>query len=188
VASAIAVRWNLFDRCIERYRFAVAERFISDRDATILDIGAGDGAFLRYICRKKDLSGIGYDPEAIETKTHDYTINSTPLSEIIRGRQFDIITMLAVIEHLDRETAVETVTTVTRALARHGRVIITTPHPRAKRLLEALAFHFKLISQADIADHKHYWSREELLNLLPGFSARYFTFQFGLNQCVVFES
>ena len=71
-----------------------------------------------------------------------------------------------------------------RILKDDGRILLTTPTPASRPLLEFLAFKLKIISGPEIADHKHYYSRADI----GGIAARhglacetYRTFQFGLN-------
>lgn len=72
----------------------------------------------------------------------------------------DCVTMLALLEHLNKPGAV--LREVFRILKPGRKVILTTPAPYSKPLLEFLAFRLKLISAEEIMDHKHYFSGPEI--------------------------
>jgi hypothetical protein len=64
-------------------------------------------------------------------------------------------------------------------------LILTTPAPASKSLLEFLAFRLKIISQKEIENHKHYFSKRELLSILTDLDFQNITcsyFELGFNQ------
>lgn len=77
---------------------------------------------------------------------------------------FDLITMLAVLEHIENPD--DMFKEIYRVLKPNGNLILTTPTPRAKPVLEFLSFRLKLIDKKEILDHKRYWNKNELINLL----------------------
>jgi ubiquinone/menaquinone biosynthesis C-methylase UbiE len=104
------------------------------------------------------------------------------------GEEFDVVTMTAVLEHLDNPG--EVLTECYRVLRPGGRLLLTTPSPLAKPVLEFLAFRLGLISRREITDHKYYFSKRELRQLLGdiGFATpvvRYW--QLGFNLFAVAE-
>lgn len=72
--------------------------------------------------------------------------------------------MLAVLEHL--QCPEEIIKEIYRVLKPGGTLILTTPSPLSKPLLEFLAFKLNLIDRNEIADHKQYFSVEALRRLL----------------------
>ena len=104
----------------------------------------------------------------------------------LENETVDTVTALALLEHLtSAEVFVEE---VFRVLKSGGRCILTTPAPRARSLLEFLAFKLKIISEKDIRDHKRYFTQEDLRRLFQTFSHVNITyFLFGLNTLIAAE-
>ena len=99
---------------------------------------------------------------------------------------FDVVTMLAVLEHLEQPTAI--LHEIRRVLTPCGKLVLTVPSKTAKPILEFLAFRIGIINRAEIADHKKYYDRRSLTRLLDetGFAVcehRYF--QLGMNNFCV---
>ena len=95
---------------------------------------------------------------------------------------FDAVFSTAVIEHLDNYTLA--LKEMHRILKPGGSIFITTPSPRAKPILEFLAFRLSLLDKLEIGDHKNYFSGKGLKVILQetGFdNVRVKSFQFGLN-------
>ncbi len=72
---------------------------------------------------------------------------------------FDLVSMLAVLEHLEYE--MEVLCEIRRILKPGGYLLITVPTFLAKPILEFLAA-FKLINEEHIAEHKRYYSKRIL--------------------------
>jgi gentisate 1,2-dioxygenase len=75
----------------------------------------------------------------------------------------------------------------TSKLPSDGTLLLITPTPMAKPLLELLAF-LNLLDRHNIREHKHYWSREDIYKLAEqnGFTIiEYKKFQWGFNQMAV---
>ncbi len=178
--------FNALDLFICRWRSRIVRRFIRP-GATVMDFGCGHQAlFLRSV--QHDIkSGIGLDYDAAPGRLaanleiqqfHFKTRFEFP------DRTFDQITILAVVEHIPLDQVGLLFREFRRILKDDGRVLLTTPTPAAKPLLEFLAFKLKIISAPEIADHKHYYSESDLRALATqqGFACSvYETFQFGLN-------
>ena len=94
--------------------------------------------------------------------------------------------MLAVLEHLPMEN--ELVKESNRILKRDGLLVLTTPTPIAKPVLEFLSYKLHIISEESIREHQHYYSKQELIERLQrdGFTIEKYTyFQFGFNQMII---
>jgi 2-polyprenyl-3-methyl-5-hydroxy-6-metoxy-1,4-benzoquinol methylase len=117
-----------------------------------------------------------------------YSLVNYDYSVIEKDKHFDLIVALAVIEHID-EPIVKSIFEKFKTLLKPGGcILITTPLPASKPLLEFLAF-LGLLDKENINEHKHYWQKTELYNLAhsTGFSiGKYKKFQFGLNQFAKF--
>lgn len=153
------------EQILRQIRF-LAVRPLIKNGTTVLDLGCGyDAEFLRTISPKIKL-GIGFD---ISVKKKEIAKNIKLFSKKINSKlklpknYFDTITSLAVFEHLGKTQ--EVVNFSFNALRKGGTLAITTPNPKGKFLLEFLAFKLRLISQTEINDHKHYYSKNEIRKL-----------------------
>lgn len=154
------------EQILRQLRFFAVRPFVK-KESIVLDLGCGyDGEFLKSISSKIKL-GTGYD---ISVKRKKVAKNVNLFSKYINDKlhlpksSFDLITSLANIEHLEK---VQNVLNISyKALKRNGMLIITTPNPKGKFILEVLAFKLKLINQREISDHKHYYSKKELRKML----------------------
>jgi 2-polyprenyl-3-methyl-5-hydroxy-6-metoxy-1,4-benzoquinol methylase len=159
-------REPILERILKQIRFIAVRPFVK-KESNVLDLGCGyDGEFLKSIS-SKIRSGIGYD---ISVKRARVAKNVNLFPKHINNKlhlsksSFDLITSLAVIEHLDRVQDVLNISY--KALKKDGMLVITTPNPKGKFILEILSFKLKLINQREISDHKHYFSKKELKRML----------------------
>lgn len=182
--------WPLFEKFLGYLRYFKIKNYIqSDPKPTCVDIGCGfNGRFLRSIS-SKILKGYGIDIRA-NTKTYGNieVINNSNVNGAIPldDSSVDRVFMLAVIEHLDMDTNL--VSEGARVLKKDGLFILTTPTPFSKPILEFLSFKLHLISTESIAEHKHYWTEDELKKKFSenGLSVvRYSKFQIGCNQLII---
>jgi ubiquinone/menaquinone biosynthesis C-methylase UbiE len=146
----------------------------------LLDIGCGTkAAFLRYISSRIK-QGVGVD-----FKVEPFKENNLEVSQFIFSGQlpfpdqtFDVVTMLAVLEHIEHEK--EILQEIHRVLVPGGKLILTVPSVWAQPVLEFLAYRLKIVSEAEIRDHKRYYNREKLYQALVNeggfnnFNHRYF--------------
>lgn len=191
MTSAIADRWTLFDRFLQNLRYKKVLNLIP-HGCILADLGCGKGDFLGYIS-KRIASGYGIDAtikcsNTITEKKLGFKEGDLNRRIPLDSESVDIITALAVLEHLYSPEVF--LTEILRILKPGGFCILTTPSPLAKPLLEFLAYKLKIISEKDIEDHKHYFSKKELMNTLivAGFKAKNITiksFQLGFNTIVV---
>jgi len=154
-------------------------------DSMLLDIGCGvHGKFLRSISPVIEY-GIGIDKDVIMYKDDKVEFRKFNVKDSIpfSTQSFDIITMLAVLEHL--EEAQNILNDAFQVLKDGGKLIFTVPTPLAKPVLEFLAFKLSLIDRRQIEDHKKYFQKKELKGMLlkAGFLkeniySRYFEFGF----------
>jgi len=182
---------SIFDRLLRWLRCKKVIRHIP-KDSVVCDIGCGGKClFLKNISNliKK---GIGFDEEAEDYADLKLEIKKYQISELIplKDESCDIVTMMAVLEHLSKPQ--EILNESWRILRNGGKLILTTPTPFARPLLEFLAFKLKIIDKEEIRDHKNYFGEGNIGRMLlaAGFKKEninnYF-FEFRLNSLIIAE-
>jgi len=184
--------FNIIDILIASARLKKVQKYASEED-TVLDFGCGFDAYLLKSVKSIIGYGVGLD---YEVKNQQIGENIKLINFHYKNKLpfengfFSKIFVLAVIEHFDFNKASILFKEFSRVLDKSGRVIITTPTLKSKKILEFLARRLKLISQKEIADHKKYYSEKDILDLSKstGFRLEYYQkFQFGLNSLAVLE-
>lgn len=154
----------------------------------LLDIGCGWEARLLRALEPYIERGVGIDFKAPDIRSAKITTERLTLDQRLPAASgsFDVVTMLAVLEHLGRPS--EVVSEIYRVLKPGGRVVITVPSKAAKPVLEFLAYRLHIVSEAEIRDHKKYYDRKSLIELFAsaGFAIeRHQYFQLGMNNFLV---
>ena len=183
--------WPLFEKFLGYLRYLKIAKYIwvGDRKPVWVDIGCGyDGRFLRSIS-KRIHKGYGFDIRANEKDYGNVRIvnnrrfnGDLPLKSAVVDR----VSLLAVLEHLPFDTML--VTEAARVLKPGGLLIMTTPTPLSKPLLEFLSYKMHLISEGSIREHKHYYNEKELRDILERENLEFVSykkFQFGMNEIIV---
>lgn len=95
--------------------------------------------------------------------------------------------MLAVLEHLNYP--LDMLKQIARVLKPNGVLILTVPSHLAKPVLEFLAYKLKIVSEAEIRDHKAYYDKKDLQNLIVQVPNLHLNthkyFQFGMNNFAI---
>jgi ubiquinone/menaquinone biosynthesis C-methylase UbiE len=136
------------------------------KDCRLLDIGCGwEARFLREV-EPFIVSGVGLDFNAPELTDGKIRTQRLTLADRLpyADASFDLVTMLAVLEHLEQPKAI--LREIHRVLRPGGELVLTVPSKAAQPVLEFLAFRLGVVSRAEIADHKAYYDREALTTLL----------------------
>jgi 2-polyprenyl-3-methyl-5-hydroxy-6-metoxy-1,4-benzoquinol methylase len=182
MTSFLASRWTLLDRVIQIWRFKKVVDLIQP-DARVVDVGCGDGSFLKSISHRIQ-AGYGVDLKDQPAFANIVFLAAKPGHRLaLASGSVDVVTALALFEHLDDPEGF--VAETLRVLKPQGCLILTTPAPVAKPLLEFRAFRLGIISENDIRDHKRYFAPHDLAALLSGYSSiRIEPFQYGLNTLV----
>lgn len=160
------------------------------KNSVLLDVGCGTAAAFLKTISPHIKTGFGVDFKVEETKFNNIeTIqlrleNQLPFAE----STFDAVTMLAVLEHIEYEQ--EILKEIYRVLIPGGKLILTVPSIWSQPILEFLAYKVKIVSEAEIRDHKRYYTRDSLRKALinqTGFEIfKHQYFQFGMNNfCTV---
>lgn len=185
--------WNILDKFIAKMRYFQIDKYIKE-NGSIVDIGCGqEGTFL-LSHRDRIKQGYGLDYKIKSHKVGNVTfINNFISKEIpIPKDSIDVCFLNAVLEHLQnpKDVLIEAL----GLLKKGGTIVMTTPTPLAKPILEFMAYTLHIINEAEIREHVHYYTRndiEELVadlnKIVPCKMLEYKTFEIGLNSIIVIE-
>ena len=174
------------DEFLEYLRFIKVAQYIP-REARILDVGAGDGTFLRFLeGHLQHAEGIeAHIPDGVVFERYRLIPGYFP-HDFDSDTPFDVITMLAVAEHILMSVYPDVVKACWRYLTPKGRVIITVQHPRVEGFLDLLK---SLQIVEGFSMHEHYGFNPECL--LEFFNAwklvKRERWGFGCNNLFIFE-
>jgi len=168
-----------FDKFLTKYRYSRVLKSIKPFNHLKLcyDLGCGSGKLITILNEK------GYDAYGVDVKNSDRIIASDLNKELpLSSGSVDLISSLANIEHLEQPLL--NLQEIFRILRKNGVLVLTTPSKAAKPVLEFLAYKLKWIDEAEIRDHKMYFSKDLLEQYLrkagfKQFSVKYF--QMGMN-------
>jgi ubiquinone/menaquinone biosynthesis C-methylase UbiE len=150
----------------------------------LLDIGCGWEAKFLLDVEPYIAYGVGIDFKAPFIQTEKLTTMRVRLAETLpfADNSFDIVTMLAVLEHLEHPQSM--LWEINRVLRPNGFLVGTVPSNMAKPVLEFLSYRLGIVNKNEIRDHKAYYNRNSIVALLStnGFmDIKHQYFQFGLN-------
>lgn len=162
------------ERFLATRRAHLADKLIPSelREGLLIDIGCG--AWPLFLCSVKFHKRIGID-KTIDKHTRsqlqgmDLTVipydaeryPSLPFASDVASA----ITLLAVMEHMEKSTIGALFLEIKRVLKKGGLFIVTTPAAWTRPILTTLS-KMRLVSPAEIAEHKHYYTRKELHEVL----------------------
>jgi SAM-dependent methyltransferase len=154
----------------------------------LVDLGCNTTfPFLKQIAPRVE-KAVGLDMEIKQKSTKNILLKKADLNLFpfpLKKKYADIVTMLAVLEHLDFPDQV--LKEASRILKPKGLFLATVPAPQSQSLLEFLA-RLKLVNPKMIEQHRNYFSPLELQKLLQkaGFKKGLVkTWQFGFNTFVI---
>ena len=178
------------DRFLQRWRIRKARPFIPP-GARILDIGSADGALFAALGSSIGAGSLGVDP----TLTEILTINRCELRpgffpEAVPADTglFDVVTMLAVLEHFPPSAYGSLRAGCEKFLRPGGKLLITVPSPGVDHILAVLKI-LRLVDGMSLEEH-HGFMVQQTLQVFPPPAFRLVrrqTFQLGLNHLFVFE-
>jgi SAM-dependent methyltransferase len=133
------------------------------RGGTILDIGCGQ--YPHFLANTKFRGKVGMDqtlPSGRPEGIHYVVANAGTAARLpFKTSTFDVVTMLAVLEHLHPENLTDLIEEVYRVLTPGGVLIITTPPPRTDRILKLLA-KLSVVSSEEIDEHQKTFRARDL--------------------------
>lgn len=188
----------IFEPIARILRFAEGGRYLDgSRPIIIVDLGCGPEILFYKYAQKKNLmikKYFGIDPllskAVLQRYRHDETVtlNNSQLEKkiFLPSLCVDYVVSFATLEHFDYPK--ELLNDAIRILKKHGKVILTTPSPWSKGILE-LCEKIGLISSREIHEHKNYFDEKSLRLLVRNNNVKitYRSFEMGLNNLLVIE-
>ena len=115
----------------------VLEELQGRRYKTVIDVGCGDGRFLREVARNNpgtELLGVDYSERAIrlaqalnpEIEYKSVDIGSTELQQT-----YDVVTMIEVLEHIPPENIGDMAVSLSKLMHGDSILVVTVPHMNA---------------------------------------------------------
>jgi 2-polyprenyl-3-methyl-5-hydroxy-6-metoxy-1,4-benzoquinol methylase len=160
--------YGFLENFLARQRCSMADSLIPAqlRKGKILDIGCGTSPLFLNKTLFHEKYGLdkvrSIDNRAIHLINHDFEkIQTLPFKE----NSFNVITLLAVIEHIQPQNVFSILCETRRILKPNGIIILTTPAAWTDRLLRTMA-KFKIVSAVEIEDHKDTYTKNKLKNMI----------------------
>lgn len=179
---------------LRTFRFNIIKKFLlrnSNKNWSILDFGCGPEAkFYQYINDHHIpfQHYTGYDP-LNRTNTINEKYQLTSNQKIFLNKKYDLITMFAVLEHLNFPNP--NLSFLSKIIKHNSLLIITTPTLFAKPILEFLSFRLGIISKREIEEHQHYYTFKEIEKLFDPFGFKIICqkyFEFGMNSLTILKN
>jgi ubiquinone/menaquinone biosynthesis C-methylase UbiE len=142
------------------------------RQGRILDIGCGSYPF--FLLNTDFSTKHGLDKAMQEDyrrimQSHDIILTNHDIEKSNKlpfdDEYFNIITMLAVFEHIEEETSTKLLNDIYRILKPGGMYIMTTPSVWTDNLLKFMA-KLRLVSSVEIEEHKALYNHVKICSIL----------------------
>lgn len=188
--SRLAPYFGLLTRSVQRARLAVALPHVSRGDR-LLDLGCGltdlPARFPSYVgCDRNPFVLSEMRRRHPEAAFAAWDVDSgEPPPEVVAGAPYDVVLMLAILEHLP--SPARALSRAAALLAPGGRVLATTPHPLGRVPLE-LGARLGLLSRHADEEHETLLDRAALERAAESSglaTTSYTRFLAGLNQLAV---
>ena len=171
------------DRLLQEWRIAKALPHIP-AGARVLDVGTHHGELLFRIG-----GGVGIDPVAPDVHGDVTLLRGTfpddRITKLANERAFDVVTMLAVFEHVrDPRACAKQIASI---LSPAGRFVLTVPDAKVDRILDVL-LRLRLVDGMSAGEEHHGFDVREIPRILDdaGFDVvTHARFQLGLNNLYV---
>ncbi|MEO0224079.1 MAG: class I SAM-dependent methyltransferase [candidate division WOR-3 bacterium] len=159
---------GLLENFLAEQRYRIVKRILSSFKGRnrILDIGCG--SYPKFLMSLDFKEKFGIDK-------YDYDFNNYGVNFVkfdleknkvlpFEDNFFDVITALALIEHLEKNVVENLFFEAFRILKNKGIFIITTPSKISKPILELFS-KIKIVSMEEVEEHKYYYEVSEIYKL-----------------------
>jgi 2-polyprenyl-3-methyl-5-hydroxy-6-metoxy-1,4-benzoquinol methylase len=124
---------SAFLRSVKRalFRPGYDVRFLQGESGKLLDVGCGNGNFLRH-AQARGWRAVGVEPDLEAAKiaeSHGCSVFRTAIEDFSPGTAYDAVTIWHVLEHLDDARSL--LSRLAAALAPDGMIVIATPNPES---------------------------------------------------------
>ncbi len=148
--------YGLLEKFLSNQRSKIVDKNIGEslRSGKILDIGCGNFPYFLSKINFKEKIGLdkefGVDcPDDIELINFNFE-NEKRLP--FADESFEVVSILAVLEHIKEDSAMEVLREVRRILKKNGELFITVPRDKGDKLLKILS-NIGLVSKVEIDEH-----------------------------------
>jgi SAM-dependent methyltransferase len=179
---------NGIDRLLQNLRIRQAVPWIPT-SARVLDVGCFDASLFSALGPRLGY-GVGLDP-LIRTRERGERFELVPgrfPDDLPRVEAFDVVTFLAVLEHVPGETVGRWADACRQLLRPNGVVVATVPSPAVDHILSAL-IRLRVLHGMEVDQH-HGFAPAEIARAFQaaGFNLlKWARFQFGLNNLLVLQ-
>lgn len=159
---------GILEHFLSKKRAQKANYLISKKYRTgrVLDVGCGSYPYFLTKTEFKYKYGIDPSLSSVDIDGIKLIKSNTSQKSIPFGNEFfDVVTMLAVFEHIDQEKIPFVLNEIYRTLKTNGTFVITTPSPWSDKLLHQMS-KFNLISEEEIHDHKSHHSKKTIIDMI----------------------
>ena len=174
------------EKLLNRLRTRKIKKYISGKH--VLDFGCGQSAWTARSLTGDCASIVGVDESLDLEESQVDGITLFKHLDSLRNQTFDVILMLAVIEHIRPFDFRDLLNEFLNVTDDQGVIVATIPTTKSRPVLEFLSYKLGLIDPSQIRDHKVYYDDLWLNEILADTAWKlsfYKTFQFGLNSLVV---
>ena len=159
-------KYHPVEHLVSLFRFNKVSRYIKEK-VVLLDVGCGYNGNLLNCFSERIKQGFGIDllvnqscnNGKIKLISCDLNHDSFPALP-----KFDVVTCLSVLEHVYRPENI--LKNIYNSLKDSGLLLLIVPSWKSKPVVEFAAFKLKIISREEIMDHKRYFDKEEIEDLV----------------------
>lgn len=179
---------TFLDRLLRRWREWKVRPYLHG-SARLLDIGCGDGSLFRH-SRGRFAAGVGIDSglrQSVEQPGYSLIAGSFP-EQLTEREPFDVVSLLAVLEHIPPAAQDELARGVAQRLKSGGHLIVTVPSARVDRILDVLSA-LRLIHGLSLEQH-YGFAADDTPRVFGAAGLKLIEwrrFQLGLNNLFVFQ-